>query len=244
IMGKKCWEALYGRTSGPCDFCSNEKLLTAGGNPGDVFHWEFYNNTKRKWFDIRDRAIEWVDGRVVRLEIATDISELKEAEEMLRSMTFIDDLTGLYNRRGFIKLSHQQLKASRRTGSRVLLLFADLDNMKWINDSLGHPEGDRALISAARILRETFRESDIVSRIGGDEFVILAVETPDISPDSMAARLQMHIDVFNESAGLPYKISLSIGTSHFDPKSPRSLEELLSEADALMYEVKQAKKTR
>lgn len=244
IRGKICWEALHNLTSGPCDFCTNDKLLTPGGKPADVYHREFYNKTNGKWYDIRDRAIEWVDGRTVRLEIATDISELKEAEEMLRSMTFIDDLTGLYNRRGFMTLSHQQLKVSGRAGSRMLLLFADLDNMKWINDNLGHPEGDRALINAAQILRETFRESDIISRIGGDEFVILATETPDISSDSIMARLQKHINSFNQKKHLSYNISLSIGTSFFDPERPRPLEVLLSEADALMYESKQAKKIK
>ncbi|RJR16457.1 MAG: sensor domain-containing diguanylate cyclase [Nitrospiraceae bacterium] len=244
IRGKLCWEAFHGRTSGPCDFCTNDKLLTPEGSPGDVHHWEFNNTTNKRWYDIRDRAIEWVDGRLVRLEIATDITELKEAEEMLRSMTFIDDLTGLYNRRGFMTLSRQQLKASSRAGAKMLLIFADLDNMKWINDNLGHPEGDRALISAGKILRETFRESDLISRIGGDEFVILAIETPDMGRDSIAARLQSHISSFNEKKGLPYDISLSIGTSHFDPAHPRPLEDLLSEADSLMYESKQEKKIR
>lgn len=242
IRGKFCWEAFHGRSSGPCDFCTNDKLLTPEGGPGDVHHWEFNNKKNGRWYDIRDRAIEWIDGRIVRLEIATDISELKEAEEMLRSMTFIDDLTGLYNRRGFMTLSDQQLKVSCRSMSRMLLLFADLDNMKWINDNHGHPEGDRALISAAKILRDTFRESDTIARIGGDEFVILAFETPEISLDSIAARLQSQINSFNEKKHLPYNISLSIGTSHFDPQHPRPLEELLSEADALMYESKQVKK--
>jgi len=244
IRGKICWEALHGRSSGPCDFCTNEKLLTPEGEPGDVHHWEFNNKKNGRWYDIRDRAIEWIDGRVVRLEIATDITELKEAEEMLRSMTFVDDLTGLYNRRGFMMLSHQQLKAAGRAGSRMLLLFADLDNMKWINDNMGHPEGDRALLSAATILRETFRESDIIARIGGDEFVILALETPEISLNSIAGRLQSHINFHNEKKVLPYHISLSIGTSHFDPEHPRPLDELLSEADSRMYEAKQAKKLK
>ena len=94
----------------------------------------------------------------------------------LSSLALTDELTGLYNRRGFICLSEVQLKLARRSGCDMVLFFIDVDGLKQINDSFGHSEGDNALIRTAEVLRMTFRESDVLARIGGDEFGALAIE--------------------------------------------------------------------
>ena len=125
------------------------------------------------------------DGRRATLGTIVDISERKQSEELFKSLSMIDDLTGLYNRRGFLTLAAKQLKLSFRMSMGVTVLFADLNRLKWINDNLGHLEGDSALIDAARIMKETFRESDIVGRIGGDEFAVFMAGGDDAYSDTI-----------------------------------------------------------
>jgi diguanylate cyclase (GGDEF)-like protein len=173
-----------------------------------------------------------------------DLTDHKRTEEEIRSISVTDQLTGLYNRRGFLTLAEQQLKFSDRNQSDMLLFFADLDGMKWINDTLGHKEGDRALIDVAGILKETFRSSDIIARMGGDEFAILAIDTTGIYPEVMMTRLQNQIDTHNNEGTRHYKISISMGTAYYDPENPCSFDELMSRADQLMYEQKKNKKSR
>ncbi|HEY3378148.1 MAG TPA: diguanylate cyclase [Armatimonadota bacterium] len=160
----------------------------------------------------------------------------------LRSLTLIDELTGLHNRRGFLTLADQQLKFACRAKHRLLLLFADLDGMKFINDTYGHHEGDCALVKIADILRETLRDSDLIARIGGDEFVVLAFEVGPNSIEVLPARLEQGIDACNTRGGLPYQLSLSIGADRFDPEYPCGLDELLARADAMMYAKKRLRK--
>jgi diguanylate cyclase (GGDEF)-like protein/PAS domain S-box-containing protein len=170
--------------------------------------------------------------------VYTDITERVRMEETLRALALIDDLTSLYNRRGFSTLGQQQLKAANRTKRRMVLLFADLDGLKQINDAFGHPEGDRALIEVANALRETFRESDIVARIGGDEFVVLAIETNGSPAEVLATRLQEDLKARNAREDRHYKLSLSMGLARYDPEHPCSIDELLAQADRAMYEQK------
>jgi diguanylate cyclase (GGDEF)-like protein/PAS domain S-box-containing protein len=171
--------------------------------------------------------------------VYTDITARKRMEEALRALALVDDLTGLYNRRGFFTMSQQQLKMADRTRIRMALLFADFDDLKHINDTLGHPEGDRALIEVADVFKETFRESDIIARIAGDEFVVLAIETDSVSPEVLASRLQENLEASNARLDRQYKLSLSIGTARYDPERPCLIDELLTRADRAMYEKKQ-----
>ena len=159
-------------------------------------------------------------------------------------MALIDDLTGLNNRRGFSTLGQQQLKLSNRAKKGMFLLFSDLDNLKWINDTLGHHEGDRALVETATISRETFRQSDIIARVGGDEFAVLAVEAYRDSGDILAARLQENLRTHNAQRNRRYKLSISVGLDYYDPICPCSIDELLDRADRSMYEQKQKKQMR
>lgn len=171
-----------------------------------------------------------------------DITERKRLEEQLHTMSIVDELTGLYNRRGFFTLSQQQFKLAERSRKGMALFFIDLDRMKWINDTLGHHDGDRALIEIADVLRKTFRETDIIGRIGGDEFAILAMDIQaDIKPEIFLTRLQHHIDAFNRLKHRNYKLSLSVGIAHYNHEKPCSLDELISRADISMYEEKKNK---
>lgn len=175
--------------------------------------------------------------------IVRDVTERKQMEEELRTLSVLDELTGISNRRGFLALAEQQLKIAERTRKSVILLFIDLDYMKWINDTWGHQEGDAALVEVAEILRQTFRKSDIIGRIGGDEFAILAIDTADEVRNTVA-RLQETIDSHNQSAARRYRLALSVGSACFDPDAPSSLDELIAIADNQMYEEKKTKRRR
>jgi diguanylate cyclase (GGDEF)-like protein len=191
------------------------------------------NKTKQQ---LEDELVE-LRQRVAELE--TSEAERRRVEEVLRTLLLADDLTGLYNRRGFLTLSQQQLKTADRMKIRMALLFADFDDLKWVNDTLGHPEGDRALIEIANVLKETFRESDIIARLGGDEFVVLAIESDGAPAEILTTRLRENLETRNANRDRRYKLSLSVGVSRYDPERPCSIDELLARADRLMYEQKQ-----
>ena len=160
----------------------------------------------------------------------------------LRSLSLIDDLTGLYNRRGFGDLGEQYLKLARRTGQGVTLIFLDIDRFKTINDILGHHMGDRALVRIADILRSTFRGSDILARTAGDEFAVLAPEASGDPPEVLAHRIRGAVQVFNETSKDPFRLSVSIGSCRYTGDATVRLDDLLAEADAAMCDEKRSKK--
>ncbi len=181
------------------------------------------------------------EGRPAILGNSMDMTEHKMLEEQIMALSITDQLTGLFNRRGFLTLAEKQLKVAERARTRILLLFADLDGLKWINDTLGHQQGDDALIETAKILKGVFRESDIIARTGGDEFVVLAGGVSREDSDILKRRLQQHIDEHNAHQRKEYMISMSIGIVYKDPDTPGSIDDLISQADALMYEQKKRK---
>lgn len=181
------------------------------------------------------------------MAVLTDITDRKRMEERIRTLSLEDELTKLYNRRGFLTLGEQQLKSALRLKKKAYLLYADVDDLKAINDSHGHGEGDKALIRLSEILRSSFRDSDIVARIGGDEFVVLAMEANKASPDIFTKRLQDRLDLDNihtaeQGDRRPFRLSLSFGVVTFDPEFPATIEDILVQADRRMYEAKRSKK--
>jgi diguanylate cyclase (GGDEF)-like protein/PAS domain S-box-containing protein len=175
--------------------------------------------------------------------IVRDITERKQMEDTLRKWSIHDDLTGLYNRRGFFALVEHQLKMLKRSHRKVLLLYADMDNLKEINDTSGHQEGDNALVETARILKKTYRESDIVARIGGDEFVVYLEGCCEDSLETVAGRIKANLDIHNSNTDSRYRLSISVGIACYDPEFPCSIDELLARADKLMYVQKKFKQT-
>jgi diguanylate cyclase (GGDEF)-like protein/PAS domain S-box-containing protein len=150
-----------------------------------------------------------------------------------------DMLTGLLDREGFFLFAGQQLRIAIRNNLQVALLFADMDNLKAINDEFGHAEGDRALIDVAQILKNSVRESDTVARFGGDEFVVFLTGSTTTGMKQMVAKnIEKELDTFNTSKSRNYQLSISIGLALHDLEHPSSLDELLSRADNSMYEHK------
>jgi len=185
-----------------------------------------------------------INGKVNICAVITDLTEHKRIEAQLRTLSLVDDLTGLLNRRGFLTLAQQQLKLARRQQGKQLLVFIDLDGLKTVNDELGHAEGDHALIDAADILKSTFRESDIVARLGGDEFAILATVDCEANSSRVIMRLQRRLASYNSQGHRPYRLSMSVGMVFYDPENPIVIEDLLVRGDAAMYEQKRAKRNR
>ncbi len=155
----------------------------------------------------------------------------------LGDLALVDELTGLYNRRGFMVIAERQLKVGRRSGKGMLLFFIDVDDLKQINDSHGHSEGDQALRRTAQALEMTFRDSDVIARIAGDEFAVLAIEAADHSEATIRARLCEDLKSISAEESR-YAISLSMGVARFNRRDSRPIGELMAQADKAMYEEK------
>jgi diguanylate cyclase (GGDEF)-like protein len=155
----------------------------------------------------------------------------------LGNLALTDELTGLYNRRGFLAMAERQMRLARRTGRGMMLFMIDLDGLKEINDTFGHAEGDLALRRASAVLEDTFRDSDLVARLGGDEFAVLGIEAADQSEHTIKVRLFEGLKAINAEESC-YEISLSLGVARFEPCDRTSIGELMARADRAMYQHK------
>ena len=170
------------------------------------------------------------------------LTELEDYNEKLSGLSQTDELTGLYNRRGFLSFGTQSLALARRMGRHGNVFFADLDDLKKINDTFGHLEGDLAIRQAAGLLTATFRHMDIIARLGGDEFTILAVDTAPDFHAILRRRLEAGLAAHNAESKKPYRLSMSVGAVSFDQSSTVTLAELLEQADETLYEEKKRRK--
>ncbi len=184
------------------------------------------------------------NGNIAGVEgVCRDVTKRRKAEEVLHVLSLTDDLTGLYNRRGLFTLAEHNLKKIKRQKTEHFLFFADLDNLKKINDAYGHSEGDRALTGFANILKTTFRESDVIARIGGDEFVVFPIALTEDDEDSIIRRLQDNLDSYNLDGDHDYRLSFSYGIARCFPDANCNVDDLLVVADKLMYRNKNQKDT-
>jgi len=204
------------------------------------------------------------DGRVLECDVLPVLVEGRRSEQLwlwrdvtervrLRAgeghghphepnLSYLDELTGLCNRRGFLRFARAQLDAATLGRRPMLLIFVDLDGLKYINDRLGHAAGDRALVDTAKVLKSTFRERDVVARLGGDEFVVLVTDSSAVRAEDLLARLGMRVEALNAHPDREFHLGFSTGVAAFDPAAPEPLEELLSEADSRMYLDKRRRK--
>jgi len=179
-----------------------------------------------------------VKGRVTGEMLERAIRYARERHRLLEeisALSLTDELTGLHNRRAFMTMADQRLQLLERTGSTCLLVFADVDGLKAANDTIGHEAGDRLLVDAARALEAAFRRSDLVARIGGDEFIVLADGATEADVQSLLAKVQEQIDIRNGKAepGAP-RLSISVGALSFSAGQATRLPDLIAEADARM----------
>jgi len=211
---------------------------------------------RRVWIRDLPRAVKDLGGRILYYDgIIVDITSRKKAEKQLHkallelervnhqllSQSLTDDLTGLHNRRGFLTLGQQTMKYAKRFHSDVYLMFLDIDALKTINDTWGHKAGDRALADFGRILREAFRETDIIGRMGGDEFAGLVLMSSRAQYRALLERLGDRLKAYNQKGKQKFSISVSIGSVRYSAGRHRSLESILRQADERMYEQKHKK---
>ena len=186
---------------------------------------------------VNEHLEDLVDERTRAL--SAEIAERRRLQDELRARSSEDELTGLLNRRGFMTLAEQHWRRAVRTGQEFAVLYMDLDGLKQINDARGHAAGDEALRLAARALQLTCRESDILARIGGDEFAVLLADCqPGLVP-LITARLEGSLTRLSAGEAPPDQVSMSVGFAQFDADHRANIEDLLKQADARMYAHKQ-----
>jgi len=207
------------------------------------FEKKYENGPAYTWYECTlsrlDNAINQNLGTMV---VLNDITQRKHSEETLRNLSVEDDLTGLFNRRGFLWLAHRQLKLCRRMNKRAVLFYLDVDYLKAVNDKYGHPEGDLYLQAMAKLLKETFRESDIIGRIGGDEFLAFALDVHPGCENILHNRLIEKMKVYNQQNHFPLPLSASVGIVSYTAEEELTIEDLITEADARMYEEKRLRR--
>lgn len=187
----------------------------------------------------KDEATPPVLARSIRYAI-----ERHRLLSALRSLSLIDEVTNLYNRGGFSDLGEQYVKLARRSAQGITLVYVDIDRFKTINDSLGHHIGDRALLKVAEILRVTFRRSDLIARLGGDDFAVLALEATGEDAKALVERLRRQVSDSNETSKEPYQLSISVGMARYEGEGRATLEGLLDQANKAMQEEKAEKRRR
>lgn len=179
-----------------------------------------------------------------QVELGEAMMALERHNTQLKTESMRDELTGLYNRRGFIELVTEYIENAMYTNNQFLLLFGDLDGLKQINDQFGHTEGDFAIKQTAEILRLTFKQNcDIISRLSGDEFTVVISGASSHDQSEISKKLKLNCDTFNSTTNKPYTLSLSTGFAYFNPKEPLDFDALLSEADNALYKEKRKKKS-
>ncbi len=224
---------------------ASKQDLIAGLEAGadDYLTKPFHQQELRVRLQAGIRIVELQDSLAERVrELEAAILERQKAEDALRNLSLTDELTGLYNRRGFLTLAGDRLKAGKRRRQPNLLIYCDMDGLKQINDSRGHAEGSIALQEIAEVLRRTFRESDIIGRLGGDEFAILAPDASLEEENTLAERLAKNLSAYNDLSGRAYQLSLSVGTASTQSNHECDIEELIARADETMYQQKRLKK--
>ncbi len=171
-----------------------------------------------------------------------DTSARKREELQLRRASLTDELTRLYNRRGFLMLADQQLRIARRQMKDAVMLYVDMDDFKALNDQFGHAEGDRALAAVSRLLRKAVRDCDVVGRMGGDEFTIMALDADRVAARIIQRRIEERLALLNASGELAAPLSLTIGHTRVRPTDSAGVAELLARADSLLYARKKRRK--
>jgi diguanylate cyclase (GGDEF)-like protein/PAS domain S-box-containing protein len=191
------------------------------------------------WAEVSAKYIHGTEGQEDYIIIfSEDISERKNMAEQIRNLSITDELTGLYNRRGFTAAANQEITRASQDGYHLALLFMDMDHMKQINDTQGHLVGDQALKSLASVLQMNFRDSSITGRWGGDEFVVLAVDEPVGSIEKLLENFSRDIHTLNSTKARPFELSVTFGMAQYNPTKPIELEHLVMIADGEMYHKK------
>lgn len=265
--GQPCYRVMQGLEA-PCPFCTNDRLVTAEGGPSGVHAWEAQNQVNQRWYDLRDCAVVWTDGRLVRMQVATDITErkhtelrLRHSEEELRQardaaesvnqalqvantelsrLATTDPLTGTWNRRHFEEAAVLEAERAQRYAVPLSLLLFDVDHFKAINDHYGHQVGDQVLVTLADAVQAHLRAMDLLARWGGEEFVILVPHCSAAEAVRVADKLRLLV------AELPFpvvgQVTVSFGAGQLGPEE--TLDAWIKRVDDALYAAKDGGRNR
>lgn len=255
ITGKRCWSSLQTGQMGPCEFCTNSQLVDSAGAPAGVVVWESQNTVDGRWYQCRDQAIPWINGKLARIEIATDITdlknsvqELKVAKQQAEALSRTDELTGIKNRRALLDEARILFNLARRYGSPLVVAILDMDHFKHINDACGHAAGDRVLIDVAQAVQHNIREVDVFGRLGGEEFVLVlpglscghAIDMLDRLRNAVASLEIATLAFAGQDVADPVRpasVTASIGMAAYEGRYEQ-FEDLLAAADKALYRAK------
>jgi diguanylate cyclase (GGDEF)-like protein/PAS domain S-box-containing protein len=224
-LGRVLQEQANARSTGD-PFRSEYRMVTAAG--------------RVIWVEHRTRALAVPCGDPLWMGTLREITLRKQVENELRSLAYLDELTGLYNRRGFFKVAEQQLRLNQRNGRGAVLLYLDIDSLRDFNDNIGPHAGDRALLDVVDLLRKCFRDSDLIARTGGDEFAVWAVETDGNRGEILRRRILEGVDLLNEDPDREQLLHLSVGYAFCEPSEQVRVQDLLQRADEEMYRHKRS----
>lgn len=171
--------------------------------------------------------------------LLNDLAKIVINELVSQQAATLDILTGIHNRRGFEMLANKAIANCARYGWRATLVYFDLNKFKEINDTYGHQAGDQALIDFSGLLTQIVRESDIIARLGGDEFVVMLMSTDVATAHAKVDCLMQELKQHNTNTGRPFELSASYGIVEYELDKHENLEQLIGEADRLMYQQKQ-----
>lgn len=201
-----------------------------------------FTNGEKRTLEVSSRTVK-DDKQTWCISTLRDTTLLLKQIEQLSYQSFIDELTGLYNRRGFLAVAQHQFESARREKRNLAIIFADMDGLKMINDSLGHAAGDSSIKDLAEILKTSLRSEDVVARIGGDEFVVLTTIEENEDSESLIARLKDEIAQFNQENQKSHSIEASFGFSVIKPDDKVDLADVVRRADMEMYREKRRRRT-
>jgi diguanylate cyclase (GGDEF)-like protein len=237
--------AVLGGTSGVADVREGDReLVVSYAKAGESGWYSLAIQDRARFLGALQKSARRAQVALVLLLLCAGSALLalhRRREAVLREATIRDDLTGALNRRGWYDAAARQLERAARDHDQRGLLFMDLDGLKTINDTLGHVEGDRAIVAAAELLRSCTRSGDVLGRLGGDEFVLLLAD--GAASDRVRDRIAFAIGAYNAISAEGFELHLSIGTAEWSPESPWPLDELVRRADADMYADKDTRRT-
>jgi len=240
--GELCYQVFRGETK-QCGNCTNDKLIDTQGIPTGLNVWDGRNPITQKCYMNYDRAIKWNDGRIVKLQIATDITDLKNAYGTIKKMSVTDELTQLFNRRHFHTQIDVEIQRALRYNRPLSLILLDIDYFKKVNDEHGHQVGDAVLVDIASILRSNVRKEDVVARYGGEEFVVILPEIDVKGAYIVGEKLRRLIEnhIFEVTDRKKFKTTASFGVSSMSQlpaESPDKAQQIIKQADIALYEAK------
>ncbi len=254
LTGQICYRALFGEER-PCHHCTNRKIVAPDGTPnGRFIAYEHFNPMDDRWYQVHDKALTWFDGRTVKCSIVVDISEIKEMQNRLveahaelalknralRAMSRTDPLTSVANRLRLDEVFVKEIDRAMRHGRPFAIIILDLDHFKDVNDTHGHQVGDEVLKTAARLVDDLIRETDVLGRWGGEEFLVVSPETDLARALDLAERIRRGIEDYSfEVAG---RVTASLGVAAF--QTGDTTESLLSRADTALYQAKHLGRNR